>query len=192
MAVPGSFNTLKFRKPARCEELDQSGCVEVAKGPGFVAVRDSAGDRDALITVSREGWRRFVRGISARTMVAKLPCDETAPSLARRTLRRNLAGCPRAALDDVVLCADEIVTNAVLHSGTPRAAFIVLVVVETRDRVRVEVLDDGTGADLSRPEERGLLDEGGRGMFIVGELSSAFGVYDDGAGQNVWFEVSIG
>ncbi|KAB2347502.1 DUF397 domain-containing protein [Actinomadura rudentiformis] len=54
------MTTLEFRKPSRCEELNQDGCVEVANGPGFVAVRDSTDQDGPVILVGRNGWQQFV------------------------------------------------------------------------------------------------------------------------------------
>ncbi|MFG2003485.1 DUF397 domain-containing protein [Spirillospora sp. NPDC048911] len=52
--------TLKFRKSSRCEALDQDGCVEVANGSGFIAVRDSTDQDGPVVLVGRSGWRQFV------------------------------------------------------------------------------------------------------------------------------------
>ncbi|GLZ06485.1 hypothetical protein Acsp03_39510 [Actinomadura sp. NBRC 104412] len=188
--MPGLSAPLEFRRASRCETLNQTGCVEVAKGPGFVAVRDSTDRGGAVLAVSPEAWRRLVRQMTRRMLVHRLPCDATAASRARRVLRGELAHYPAGLLDDVVLCTCETVTNAVLHSGTAPCGFLVLV-VETFDRLRVEVLDEGNGAGSVLGEEAGLFAEGGRGLFIVAELSAAMGVYADGAGQNVWFEMDL-
>ncbi|GLZ07658.1 hypothetical protein Acsp03_51240 [Actinomadura sp. NBRC 104412] len=189
--MPGLPVPLEFRRASRCETLNQTGCVEVAKGPGFVAVRDSTDRGGVVLAVSPEAWRRLVRQMTHRMLVRRLPCDATAAVRARRVLRGELAHYPAGLLDDVVLCTCETVTNAVLHSGTAPCGFLVLVVVETFDRLRVEVLDEGNGAGSVLGEEAGLLAEGGRGLFIVAELSAAMGVYADGAGQNVWFEIDL-
>lgn len=51
---------LRFRKSKRCEALNQEGCVELAAGPGFVAVRDSQDPHGGELRVSPADWRRFV------------------------------------------------------------------------------------------------------------------------------------
>ncbi|MFC5752994.1 DUF397 domain-containing protein [Actinomadura rugatobispora] len=53
----------KFRKSSRCEELNQTGCVEVADGTEFVAVRDSTDRNGPVIRVAKSEWRRLVRGL---------------------------------------------------------------------------------------------------------------------------------
>ncbi|MFI0354008.1 DUF397 domain-containing protein [Actinomadura sp. 9N407] len=51
---------LRYRKSSRCEELNQDGCVEIANGPDFIAVRDSTAKDGPVILVGRNVWRRFV------------------------------------------------------------------------------------------------------------------------------------
>ncbi|WP_344586152.1 DUF397 domain-containing protein [Actinomadura vinacea] len=57
---------LTFRKSARCEALNQSGCVEVANGQGFVAVRDSTDQSGPQLRMTRGEWRRLIRGLRSR------------------------------------------------------------------------------------------------------------------------------
>ncbi|MCW2715665.1 MAG: ATP-binding region ATPase domain protein [Frankiales bacterium] len=108
---------------------------------------------------------------------------------AARTARRVVAGvCADAETgsecsDAAVLMTSELVTNAVLHGiGAVR-----LTVDAGDDSLRVEVSDD----ERRRPELTGVDDEaeGGRGMFIVDALSSAWGVQDVPGGKVVWFEI---
>jgi anti-sigma regulatory factor (Ser/Thr protein kinase) len=61
-----------------------------------------------------------------------LPCDHDAPATVRRAFGDAVSGCER--LEDGILVASELVTNAVLHSGCAE-----------HDRIQVfaRVLDDG-------------------------------------------------
>jgi anti-sigma regulatory factor (Ser/Thr protein kinase) len=100
-------------------------------------------------------------------------------------------------LDAVELCTSETVTNAVVHSGAGPDEFVMLVLVETDERIRVEVIDNGHGGlplaetqNRTRDAESGSAEaEDGRGLLIVAVLSAAFGVCGDGDGKSVWFEV---
>jgi PAS domain S-box-containing protein len=81
------------------------------------------------------------------------------------------------------LCVSEIVTNAVVHAGTP----VQLDVILTADRVRIEVVDGGAA-----PPERVEADDEdvhGRGIAIVELLSSDWGVERRDDGKCVWFEL---
>jgi hypothetical protein len=57
---------LAFRKSSRCEELNQSGCVEIAPGPGFVAVRDSTDLNGPVLRMTPGQWRRLSRALRRR------------------------------------------------------------------------------------------------------------------------------
>ncbi len=109
---------------------------------------------------------------------------------AARTARRVVAGvCADAetgseCADAAVLMTSELVTNAVLHgTGDVRLA-----VEAGDDNLRVEVTDD----ERRRPTLPSIDDdaEGGRGLFIVDALASAWGVQDVPGGKVVWFEIS--
>ncbi len=95
------------------------------------------------------------------------------------------AGLDGEPLDDVVLGASELATNAIRHAGG---------IVEVRvdvddDRVRVEVDDSASGAVL--PRQPGTFDTTGRGLLIVEGLATRWGTAAAGArGKTVWFEVA--
>lgn len=90
--------------------------------------------------------------------------------------------------DNAVLVTSELVTNAVMHTASDR---IVCRLRTDGDRIRVEVEDESRGPTLpeqriSRPD-----DQGGRGLMLVGVLSSDWGVRDSpyGPGRIVWAEL---
>lgn len=106
---------------------------------------------------------------------------------ARRFVQRCCVewGCA-AAVDDAKLVATELVTNAILHAGTPcglRMRF-------SGDVLRFEVGDGGVGSpDL---ETADVLDESGRGLLLVSAMCMAWGVdADDDGGKVVWAELSV-
>jgi serine/threonine-protein kinase RsbW len=61
----------------------------------------------------------------------------------RGDLRRLLDGCP--IKDDVILCASELATNAILHSlsGQPGSTFAVCAELRPGSHARLEVQDNG-------------------------------------------------
>lgn len=114
----------------------------------------------------------------------------------RALLAGMLGDCPAAA--DVILMADELVTNAVLHSNShePGGTFRLRVLVCDGDSVRIEVADSGGEWARSGGTERsawnGAIDGcglGGRGLRIVAALAAAWGVDGDETGRTVWFTV---
>jgi anti-sigma regulatory factor (Ser/Thr protein kinase) len=93
-------------------------------------------------------------------------------------------GCDGVA-DEVALLTSELVTNAVLHAGTP----IELVVEERPDAVRVEVRDTSDEVPVRRQVSPDATY--GRGLALVEAVARDWGVRqipDDG--KAVWFELA--
>lgn len=88
-------------------------------------------------------------------------------------------------VDDVVLMASELFTNAVLH-GDGRVAVSVAL---DAGNVRVEVVDDGaSSAAPPRPVPPAAVT--GRGLSIVATLADSWGKGQDDHGRTrVWLEV---
>lgn len=117
--------------------------------------------------------------------------DQT--SSARSFVRGTLARWGvQSRVDDVVLMASELFTNAVLHG----AGDVGMVVDVRGDRLRLEVVDEGgPPADAetrfvapARPPPPQIVD--GRGLAIVDQLSHAWGNRHDEQGRTVvWLEV---
>ena len=102
--------------------------------------------------------------------------------LARRFVEQALDKTTRpAAIDVVVLLTSELVTNAVVHAGTP----IDVVVRDLHGWVQVEVLD--AGQQVPVVVDGALASESGRGLRIVAALSEAWGVDRRRDGKTVWF-----
>lgn len=117
-----------------------------------------------------------------------VPRHPTAPSMARLRVRR-IEGFPERSLPTVELLLTELVTNALLHSYGNGA--IEVRVFADRDRIRLEVDDGGTSrleaTEISLPDRSDL---GGRGLFLVQEMSSRWGVA--GPRNNiVWCELDL-
>lgn len=116
-----------------------------------------------------------------------------APALARQRVRAACVDLDEWEKATVELLTTELVTNAVVHPKRMLDEPDVGVGVRIqrgRDRVRVEVHDhDHNGIGL-RPTRRGVLDQGGRGLRLVSDLSSACGSYRlPAGGKSVWFEI---
>lgn len=103
----------------------------------------------------------------------------------------------RPDLCDVVeLLTSELVTNAVLHAAGQEILVSVTVANAADDHrpgqrcVRVEVSDgEGDAPPVVRHRPDG---EGGRGLALVQQLSTAWGTRRDGDGKVVWFEMDTG
>jgi anti-sigma regulatory factor (Ser/Thr protein kinase) len=125
-----------------------------------------------------------VRAIEVRTVLNAHP---TSVGAARRFVRDVLMS--RQIADRVVrtveLLTSEVVTNAIVHGRSgPQLAVAV-----GDDVVRVEVRDTSPDPPVRRLSR--IDDPSGRGVVIVDELASAWGVTRErGGGKQVWFEVA--
>ncbi len=125
-----------------------------------------------------------VHVIEVRTVLTPHP---TSVGAARRFVRDVLKTrrVDDGVVDTVELLTSEVVTNAIVHARSgPQLA------VEVNDGVvRVAVRDLGPGLPVRR---LGRLDDlSGRGVVIVEELATAWGVERErNGGKRVWFEVA--
>ncbi|KNB51609.1 ATP-binding protein [Streptomyces caatingaensis] len=94
-------------------------------------------------------------------------------------------------VDDARLCVSDVVSNVVQHAG---AAQLAVQITDCGDRVLFEVRDDNPALRPHLcPAPGRARDEGGRGLLLVRELSSACGLHLvwDGlvvVGKCLWFE----
>lgn len=122
-----------------------------------------------------------------------------------RTARRLVADTLRSwgleqVADDAGLVVSELTTNATLHSGS--SSFQLSVRPPSSAGVRIAVGDDGAvpaAAVVRRPGRDGGTavrqrpeTTTGRGLAIVDELASAWGVTSDGTTKWVWAELPAG
>ena len=113
--------------------------------------------------------------------------DVTAAPSARRFVRARClaAGLPVERCADAVLCASELVTNAVLHGRSDVCVEVGVVV----GALRVAVLDDNSRRPVTVPQEPDALD--GRGLALVEALADRWGVDGRTLGKAVWLEMGI-
>jgi anti-sigma regulatory factor (Ser/Thr protein kinase) len=112
----------------------------------------------------------------------ELPVSAEAPAIARDFLRTSTCVAHHSAvLDDAVLLVSELVTNSVLHGGPP------LVVAIDCDGEMLQVRVRDGSSSLPQPRHATQADEGGRGLELVANLSSAWGVDPAADGKHVWF-----
>lgn len=112
-----------------------------------------------------------------------LPAGPDSSGEARRALRQICQGAP-VDVDDVVLCAAELVTNAFLHGRPP----FELEVRVDRESVWVAVHDAGSGTIEARQPATPDT-SAGRGLHIVDALASRWGTTAEEGANTIWFEM---
>ena len=114
---------------------------------------------------------------------ADLTADRTSPRDARILLRDLMVEDDEDTVATAELLVTELVTNAIMHTGSGPHVEVEL----SRDWVRVSVED----ADPAPPVRRqpGPTSTGGRGIVILEELSNHWGVQPTEVGKAVWFEL---
>ncbi|GAA3076465.1 ATP-binding protein [Streptosporangium carneum] len=136
--------------------------------------------------------------------VVDLPGVAHSVPAARRYVAELLTNAGHAEVEDVLLLVSEVVTNAVVHTGSGRPGGVVTVEVTAAGRrmVCVEVLDDGPSSPvvppgvpvLRRPEgdgEGAVPEAGGRGLWLVDTIAESWGVRRVERGRTaVWMCVS--
>lgn len=92
-------------------------------------------------------------------------------------------------LETIQLLATELVTNAVRHSGATENEPIRLTTEMAGGCVRVTVTDPGP-AFSPDPYNEDPMREDGRGLFLVEQVSSRWGIQRH-SGNEVWFELEV-
>ncbi|MFI7147314.1 ATP-binding protein [Nonomuraea sp. NPDC050022] len=103
---------------------------------------------------------------------------------ARRFVTSYLADRPEA--DTAALIVSELATNAIRHSRSGRVGGNFGVTIHAGGELLIlAVLDDGgpTGPHIRQAAEH---EQTGRGLHLVEELTTRWGVYGDEYGRTVW------
>ncbi|MFC8349786.1 ATP-binding protein [Streptomyces sp. NPDC057280] len=124
---------------------------------------------------------------TAQALVTYVPPSLGEASRVRKQLRAACAEgdlpLSEAELDRLESCTAEILANAVVHAQTMSR----VTVRWTGAAVRVETTDANQQAlPRTSPSEH---DESGRGLLMVQEMASRWGVEHTGVGKTVWFEI---
>ena len=115
-----------------------------------------------------------------------LPPEPASATRARSLARRRLEDSyPDETLQTVALLVTELVTNAILHARTP----LQLTLESRPGHVRICV-EDGSN---EQPTPRHYASDAvtGRGLALVEQLASSWGVETTPSGKVVWCEVAV-
>ncbi|MFJ3670135.1 SpoIIE family protein phosphatase [Streptomyces sp. NPDC090106] len=149
---------------------------------------ERGGDDDvALLLLRRRGADVTEAGGRLQQHVA--PGDPEALTEARHMIRAAVrAWGDRDRADEIELVADELITNALMH--TEGSAIVTLRVLAGADRrLRVEVEDSSSA--LPRRRDAGESGVSGRGLLLVDLLTDGWGVEARGGGKCVWCEFVV-
>lgn len=146
------------------------------------------GDDDVALLLLRRRVLDSVR-TPARLQQHVTPGDPEALTLARHMIRAAVRAWGAGDhADEIELVADELITNALMH--TEGSAVVTLRVLTGSDRrLRVEVEDSSSA--LPRRREAGESGVSGRGLLLVDMLTDVWGVEARGGGKCVWCEFLV-
>ncbi|MFG3200466.1 SpoIIE family protein phosphatase [Streptomyces sp. NPDC048192] len=166
----------------------------VAAGPENVSAladlliqraEERGGDDDvALLLLRRRTPEAPPAGGRLQQHVA--PGDPEALTQARHLIRAAVRSWGyRDQADEIELVADELITNALMH--TEGSAVVTLRALDSGQRkLRIEVEDSSSALPRRRePDEDGV---SGRGLLLVDMLADGWGVEARGGGKAVWCE----
>lgn len=125
-------------------------------------------------------------GVAPQDVVTwRLRLDSAEVARARRLVRDQLAAWSLEGLSDTAqLLVSELVTNALRVARDSVQLQLIQV-----DKLLVEVSDDDHNLPSLEPSEH--LDEDGRGLSLVSQLSSRWGTARKAVGKVVWFELPL-
>ncbi|MFF4172384.1 SpoIIE family protein phosphatase [Streptomyces sp. NPDC001744] len=172
------LSSLVRRGPADLQELADHLCDVVA---------ERGGEDDVAILLLRRhatqapGAGRFQQHVAQS--------DPEALSSARHMIRAAVRawGAGERA-DEIELAADELMTNALMHTDGGTIVTLRVLPGPVR-RLRVEVEDRSSA--LPRRRDAGEAGVSGRGLLLVDQLSDAWGVEPRGGGKCVWCEFVV-
>ena len=148
---------------------------------GELMWRRDADDDVTMLALTRTARRE------SRNASEELPADTSATPQARRFVGRCLTewGVDGEVMETAQLCVSELVTNAVIHSGTPPRVTVRL----DDDRLLVLVQDRGSHGVARPAEDHDPMDISGRGLALVAALATAWSAEHSADGTTVWFEL---
>lgn len=120
------------------------------------------------------------------TRVRTFPGRYDQVAAARQFVREALGGQP--CIDNAVLLASELATNAVFHTASGDRGSFDISVHRVPTLVRVEVADGGSPA-VPTVAPADTLAYSGRGLLLVEQLAARWGHRGGPAGRLVWYEL---
>ncbi|CAM5304831.1 SpoIIE family protein phosphatase OS=Streptomyces microflavus OX=1919 GN=HUT09_31760 PE=4 SV=1 [Streptomyces microflavus] len=150
---------------------------------------DVRGGQDdvALLLLRRRAAQAPQPGGRLRQHVAQN--DPEALSSARHMIRAAVrAWGAKERADEIELAADELITNALMHTDGG-AVVTIRVMAGSERRLRVDVEDRSSA--LPRRRDAGESGVSGRGLMLVDRLADVWGVESRGSGKCVWCEFLI-
>ncbi|MFD8963570.1 SpoIIE family protein phosphatase [Streptomyces sp. NPDC059568] len=146
------------------------------------------GDDDvAVLLLRRGGARAPIPGGRLQQQVSR--GDPEGLRTARHMIRAAVgAWGARERADEIELAADELITNALMHTDNG-AVVTVRVLSGAERRLRAEVED--CSSVLPHRRDAGESSVSGRGLLLVDQLSDAWGVESRGSGKCVWCEFVV-
>jgi hypothetical protein len=120
---------------------------------------------------------------------AVFPCDAASVGAARRLVRAQLLATPdqprSTVQSEVADAAGLLVTNAIVHARTP-----VEVRVSVTDTVLRADVSDGSQT-LPAPRRPIGLAGTGRGLELLEQIATRWGVLSTDSGKTIWFELTL-
>lgn len=163
--------------PVDVEELADVLCDLVGDAGG--------GDDMALLVLRRRGTPAPRGGGPLRQRLT--PGDADGPAMARHLIRAAVAAWgARERADEIELAADELMTNALVHTDGGGTLSLRLT---AEGRIRIDVED--LSSALPRRREADDWAVSGRGLMLVDRLADAWGVEPRGGGKSVWCEFAV-
>ncbi|MFF7145660.1 SpoIIE family protein phosphatase [Streptomyces nodosus] len=171
-------------------------CELLCTGPGdvdeladrLIEVAEARGGDDdvALLLLRRRGLSRRTGPRLQRNIG---PGDPEGLADTRRSIRAAVrAWGVGERSHEIELVADELITNALVHTEGP--AVLTLQVLTGHDRrLRMEAEDSSSA--LPRRRDAGATDVTGRGLLLVDRLTDVWGVEARGGGKVVWCEFMV-
>ncbi|PCG85237.1 protein phosphatase [Streptomyces sp. WZ.A104] len=173
------LTTLVTNGPHDLQELADQLCDAV----------DGRGGQDdvALLLLRRRAAHAPQPGGRLQQHVAQN--DPEALSSSRHMIRAAVrAWGAKDRADEIELAADELITNALMHTDGG-AVVTIRVLAGTERRLRVDVEDRSSA--LPRRRDAGESGVSGRGLMLVDRLADVWGVESRGSGKCVWCEFLI-
>lgn len=139
---------------------------------------------DVTLLAVMNAARRHVR-----SEVRDLPADPSSSRAARQFVGEQLAawGLDEDVVATAQLCVTELVTNVLIHAGTPCRVTLHL----DEGWLQVLVQDSGRHGVVQRADGHTPLDISGRGLALVEALTAGWSAERSADGTTVWFELEV-